>query len=142
MFNLILDTMRSSDSSVYNDRLKFLFAEFRDLKYIVDPEYEINVICELIYILGVRSLNKNSSYAHNLWNKKYGCDIFDVDIGDNPSSEFSNKFIGFIDNYNFDLGGREFEMINALVCYAKARRYDIKNNFIRMIDKLETVAIK
>lgn len=140
MFNLISDTMDSFDPSHYEDRLNFLFYEFIDLKYVIDPSHEVDVLAELIYILGARSLCRHNSYIESIWKQAYGCNVFDVKFQDGVGARnYADQIETMIKAYDMKVGAGELEMIRLVVCYAKAKGYDINKHFVTMIEKFENV---
>lgn len=137
MFNLILNTMYDNDPDSYSERLDFLFREFIDLKYVIDPEHEADVVSWLIYNLAARVLCRHNTYINIIWNQAYGCEMFDIEpTNEYTARDYAEQIETMIKIYSVVTGG-ELELIRMLVCYAKSKKLDIKNHFLEVVKKLE-----
>lgn len=137
MFNLVHDTMKHTDSPYYEEKLDFLFREFIDLKCMLDPWHEKDVLANLMYNLAAIALCRKSLYIATIWQHAYGKEPFNIDAQQGYTyKDYASQLETMIRLFDTSKTG-ELEMIRMLICYTKAKGYDPQNIFLELIKKLE-----
>ena len=112
----------------YKDEiLGFYFNEFCDLKYVLDPRHESEVIFKCLYNLSNYCLCICGKYSSSTFKNYYSVLPFDIE----PEQKFTyinyrDRIITLFDTF-LRCGEGVFELIRLIICYAKTKGYDVKN---------------
>lgn len=131
MFNAIKDSMTTIDKVHYRDVvLPFMLREFRDLKYVLDPEHEISVLNDCISNLIAYSICVHGSYADILWLNAYGVQPLKIQPTHGYTyRQYADQAEATIDH--LETGSNSVhELIRLIICYAKVKGYDIETIFV------------
>lgn len=137
MFKTVGDTMVSNKVDYYKPILNHLFMEFIDLKYVLDPQHEQDVLSKLVYNLGAYAVCKYGVYVDGIWRKAYNREVFEVDT---QSSMTARDYADLIEGIakRFDSSDSStLELIRMTVCYGKCKGFDLKKSFEKYAKSLE-----
>lgn len=137
MFNLVHDTMKSTDVSYYKEKLDFLLREFLDLKYVIDPSHEKDVLAKLLYNLAASAICRQGIHAASKWAQSHRKNPFEIAVqAEHTYIDYAAEMgmmISMFDNKSTS----EFEMIRIVICFTKAKGYDPRNIFTNLIKNID-----
>ena len=137
MFKLVAGTMISNDPLFYEESYDFLFREFIDLKMVIDPWHERDVLVTLLYNLSAHLICLHTN-VESMWLRSYAKEPFNIELQLNVSArDYADRAESNIKAYNGIHSN--LEIIRLLLCYSKAKGYDTKSFFNEYVNKLKIV---